>query len=556
MSLRKLLNWKSALIYTHRWVGIVLTLVFVIWFFSGIVFIYYRMPALAAEERLQRMEPLNLAALQVTPSEAAAAAGLTSPTRVRVAMDNGRPLYRIQAGSEWRMVYADTGEVRRGMDREEALALIRRFAPEHAATLTYDTRLTDSDQWTLQSVIRGTMPMHRLKMNDAAGTEYYVSEETGEPVLQTTTAGRFWGYLGPVLHWLYFPPLRRNAEFWNSFVVWSSLIGTVMCAMGIVVGIWRYSLSRRFRLRGEHSHTPYASWMKWHHYAGLVFGLFGCTWAFSGALSLNPFTFLEATPATKAYREAATGGPIDLAPLTVERIRAAAAAVAASFAPKELDFFQFRGEPYFVAYRPPAPGMPGPWRNSGIGDATTLFIPAERVMVSALRPEAGTFNGFDRELMPRVAQAAMPGVPVQDSTWLSEYDAYYYDQKGRKPLPVLRVRYADPQETWLYLDPSRGVIASRLERATRWDRWLYHGLHSLDFPFMYYRRPLWDIVVILLSIGGIAISVTSALPAYRRLIKHGRRWFGLPATIAPRAPLPARPPARPTATARQQLNEP
>jgi hypothetical protein len=114
-------------------------------------------------------------------------------------------------------------------------------------------------------------------------------------------------------------------------------------------------------------------------------------------------------------------------------------------------------------------------------------------------------------------------VPINESIWLNEYDAYYYSHTGAKPLPVLRIRYADAPATWLYLDPQRGVIASRLERASRWNRWLYHGFHSLDFPFLYYRRPLWDLVVIVLSIGGIAISVTSALPAWRRLVRHSRR---------------------------------
>jgi hypothetical protein len=121
---------------------------------------------------------------------------------------------------------------------------------------------------------------------------------------------------------------------------------------------------------------------------------------------------------------------------------------------------------------------------------------------------------------------------------LNEYDAYYYSQEGTKRLPVLRIRYADPQQTWLYLDPAHGVIASRLERASRWNRWLYHGFHSLDFPFMYYKRPLWDIVVIVLSVGGIAISVTSGLPAWRRLVRHARRVRGTPGP-AGRVPLPA-----------------
>jgi hypothetical protein len=528
VTVAKLLDWRKALIYTHRWVGIVLTIVFVVWFFSGIVFMYVGMPTLPAEERLLRMAPLDVSRVAIPPAEAAARAGLDSPSRVRMAMHDGRPVYRLQSGSDWRMVYADTGEPLRGMSADEAMALMRRFVPEHASTLAYDRRLTDSDQWTLQSVIRNNMPMHRIALGDEAGTEYYVSEKTGEPVIRTTASGRFWGYLSAVLHWLYFTPLRRHAEFWNSFVVWSSLIGTVMCAMGIVIGIWRYSLSGRFRLRGVRQHTPYSAWMKWHHYAGLIFGFFACTWALSGALSLNPFPFLRGTPTTAAYREAATGGPIDLTPLTVDRLRAAAAAIGRSFTPKEIDFFQFLGEPYLIAYLPPTPAEAPPWRNASISDATSLNIDRQHVMVSVLRPEAGTFSGFDRERMWEVAKAAMPGVPIEDAVWLGEYDAYYYSQKGTKNLPVLRVRYDDPQRTWLYLDPERGVIASRLERTSRLNRWLYHGFHSLDFPFMYYKRPLWDIVVILLSLGGIAISVTSALPAWRRLVRHARAWAQIP----------------------------
>ena len=122
-----------------------------------------------------------------------------------------------------------------------------------------------------------------------------------------------------------------------------------------------------------------------------------------------------------------------------------------------------------------------------------------------------------------IAREAMPGVPIQDQTWLHEYDNYYYSRDSVRPLPVLRVRYADAQSTWLYLDPHRGSI-SRYERLGRLNRWLYHGLHSLDFPFMYYRRPLWDIVVIVLSIGGIALSATTLWPAFRRLLRHCRHW--------------------------------
>lgn len=522
MHVRKLLDWRKVLIYAHRWTGMALTVLFVIWFVSGVVFVYVGMPALPAEERLKRIEPLDLSNLRVTPSQAAARLALASPpSRVRVGMHDSRPVYRFQAGPGWRMVFADTGQPLDSLGSDAAMAVLRRYVPEHARTIRYQTRLVDADQWTLQGVIRSNMPMHRIALGDEAGTEYYVSERTGEPVLRTTASGRFWGYLGAVLHWLYFTPLRRHNEVWNSFVVWTSLAGTVMCAMGIFIGVWRYSISGRFRLRREPSHTPYAGWMRWHHYVGLVFGLFACTWALSGALSLTPFAFLQAKPPTRAQRDAVTGGPIDLTPLTIERIRAAASAVNRSFAAKELDFFQFRGEPYFIAYAPPSQSESPPWRNSDIAAATALNIDRSFVMVSVLRPDAGVFRSFERQTMWDVAKAAMPNVPVEDAAWINEYDAYYYSQEGAKPLPVLRVRYGDAHRTWLYLDPQRGSM-TRLERSSRWNRWLYHGFHSLDFPFLYYKRPLWDIVVIVLSIGGVAISVTSALPAWRRILRWSR----------------------------------
>src|SRR4051794_27487508 len=153
----KLLDWRKALIYTHQWSGIVLTAVFVVWFASGVIFVYVGMPTLPAEERLQRMEALDLTRLLVTPTEAAARAGLTAVSRVRIATSGGRPVYRLQSAAGWRMVYGDTGAPLEGLTAQQALVLMQRFVPEHGRTLRHQERLTDADQWTLQSVIRSNM---------------------------------------------------------------------------------------------------------------------------------------------------------------------------------------------------------------------------------------------------------------------------------------------------------------------------------------------------------------------------------------------------------------
>ena len=341
--------------------------------------------------------------------------------------------------------------------------------------------------------------------------------------MKTDRRGRVWGYVSAVLHWTYFTWLRRDGPLWQQIVAWGALAGAMMCVLGMVVGFIRLRVRARYRLRSGLSHSPYAGWMKWHHYSGLVFGLVTITWAFSGAMSLGrPFPSLRNRPQTAEQRWAVPGTPLDLEQLTLERIHAGIAAFAPSFAPKEIDVLQFRGEPYFVAHRPPEPYS----YEEEIGANEGRYeAPREHLIVSALRPDRGTFSRFADERMWDVAKAAMPGVPMRDATWLQEYDAYYYDKDGRRPLPVLRVRYADAESTWLYLDPNLGTMMKQ-DRGARWNRWLYHGLHNLDFPFLYYKRPLWDIVVILLSIGGTLLSASTLVPTWRRLRKHARRLRG------------------------------
>jgi hypothetical protein len=514
-------DWRRVLIYTHRWLGIAGCLVFLVWFVSGIVMLYERMPRLTAEERLSRIEPLDPSKLLV-PLERAARAAEVTPDRVRVGMAGDRPVYRLRAEGHWTAVFADTGEVLRGLSAREGTAIVARFAPEHAATLSTAARLEEPDQWTLDGGLPRFLPMHRVALGDAAGTDMYVSERTGEVVMKTTARGRIWGYVGSVLHWTYFTPFRQRRELWRYSIIYVALIGCVMCLSGLVVGVWRFSPAGRFRLKRERSHSPYAGLMWWHHYAGLLFGLFSFTWALSGALSLTPWDWVPSTSPTSQQLAAITGGPLRLEQVSIGRLRSAAAAIASSFVPKELEILQFQGEPFVMAYRAPAAAEAGQWTNPEISAFESATLVIEHRLVWAAAPERGSFTHFDDRAIAEVSRLSMPGVAIEDATWLNAPDNYYYDRWAARSLPVLRVRYVDPQRTWLYLDPQHGQIVLKEERLTRANRWLYNGLHSLDFPFLYNRRPVWDIVVVGLSLGGIALSVTTMWPAWRRLRRRAR----------------------------------
>jgi hypothetical protein len=534
--IKRLFDWRSWLVYSHRWMGIAGCVLFVAWFFSGIVMMYARMPTLAGEERLARAAALDLSTVTLSPADAAKIAG-ASGTTVQVAMFQDRPVYRFSGGgrngrtSGGRVVFGDTGEVFKGIELDEAEAAARRFEPQHVGPLRHDGYLTEPDQWTLQA--RAQMPMHRFALDDEAGTKLYVSEVTGDVVLRTTAQERFWGYLGPVFHWVYFTPLRQNGPLWTEFVIWSSLIGSLMCASGLVWGLLRFSPTSRFRLKRVSAHSPYAGWMKWHHYAGLVFGLVSLTFVYSGLLSMGPFNWFQPVGGrARQQREAPGRQGQGLGAVSLERLRAAQAAMVRSFAPKSLEVMTFQGEMFWAADRAPALADADRWRSPSLMPRRPR-PQLERLYVSVARPEAGTFRSFPREAMADIASTTMPGVPVEDEVWLDAFDGYYYDPSGTRPLPVLRVRYADPQRTWLYLDPARGAVVQRSEEITRLRRWLYQGLHSLDFPFLYYRRPLWDIVVIGLSIGGLVLSATTMMPAWRRLVRLTRR--GVARVTRPRA---------------------
>ena len=111
----------------------------------------------------------------------------------------------------------------------------------------------------------------------------------------------------------------------------------------------------------------------------------------------------------------------------------------------------------------------------------------------------------------------MRGAEPADAAWLTDYDAYYYDRTGGRRLPALRVKFNDPDATWLYLDATDGSIVLAEVRGSRAERWLYQGLHSLDFPWLYQSPPVWYLVIIGLSLGGVAFSVTSVVIAWRVL---------------------------------------
>jgi len=102
---------KRSLIVVHRWLGVVLSLVFLVWFASGIGMMYWTYPTVTARDRIERAAVLDPATIKLSPEEAwKATAADDPPAQIRLNTFDGRPVYRYGGRGGQQIVYADTGE--------------------------------------------------------------------------------------------------------------------------------------------------------------------------------------------------------------------------------------------------------------------------------------------------------------------------------------------------------------------------------------------------------------------------------------------------------------
>jgi uncharacterized iron-regulated membrane protein len=494
---------RRLLILSHRYLGIALSLLAIMWFATGITMMYVGgMPSLTPQLRLDRLPELDLSRVTLSPSEAAEKAGGGGRAQLLTVMN--RPAYRI-AGTT---VFADTGELFDEATLRQSRTIASRFMDLPEDRITHVARLTRTDQWTLGQ--SRDLPLHKFRVADEAATELYVQPRTGEVVTLTTRKSRGLAWISTIPHWLYFAALRDNQPLWYRTVVWTSGAVCVLAVLGLLLGFTQFRRTRPFNLSKA---IPYSGWMRWHYVTGVVFGVFTLTWAFSGMLSMEPFEWTNAE-GINVPRNALSGGPVDL-----DRFAAmepsAWTRVTAGRAIKEVDFVRIQDDHYYVVRLAPEDleaqkreRLHQPYYVTGRAEPDRLLVAAD-----TLEARSGPFS--TESLVARL-EDAVPDAPIVESAMLDEYDSYYYSRRRQTPLPVLRVKFADPAQTWVYIDPEMGQVLSTVPKLARVERWAYNGLHSLDFSFWYQSR-LWDVGMIALLLGGLATSCLGFAMGVKRL---------------------------------------
>lgn len=449
------------------------------------IMIYVPFPSLSEEDRFAAGEKVDIDAIAISPSEALSKQAHSLANRLRLINVAGRPAYVIHANAQALVgIYADDGASVAPLSAETAQQIGEYFT---GATIKRLDPAVIFDQWIVHQQFDLYRPFYRLHIADTQQTVLYISQKTGEIMQQTNSSERRWNTVGAIVHWIYPTIIRKHWALWDQLVWWLSLIGICGVTLGLYLGIVRLR-----RVRNEKSFglaSPFTGLMRWHHILGLGIGIFVFTWIVSGWLSMDHGRLFSAPDPTQTQINAFKGMSVhDVAArisLLTKHILADA---------NELEYTALAGQPLLIM-------------KNATGEH--LFAHDQSNNLQTYRPNSSDVS--------RGVAAAWPDFPITDMTLISQDDQYAHLREGSLGKDVMRIVFSDPKATWVHVDLNSARIVTVMDRSRRVYRWLFNGLHSLDFPGLVNRRPLWDITILGLLSLGLCFSVTGVVIAYRRL---------------------------------------
>lgn len=265
------MSWRRLLLL-HRWLSIPLAVLVGIWLVSGAVMLFVPRPALTPAEALGMSSPLRASQIKVSPWEAWQRLGLPGhPESLRLVNYGDRPTYLFLVQGSWRASLADGSGPLPRLDANQAghqaMAMTGR-RPQRVEAV-------ERDLWAMTGATRAHRPLWRVDLEGPGGLSLYLSQATGEPVLDTWRKERAWNYLGSIPHWLYITPLRLRTGLWSQTVLWSSALATLAVMFGLLLGI-------KLLRQPSRGFSPYRHpWRRAHHLAGLCAAGFLLAWLVS-----------------------------------------------------------------------------------------------------------------------------------------------------------------------------------------------------------------------------------------------------------------------------------
>lgn len=475
----------------HKILGLLLSILFLMWFLSGIVMIYHSFPKVSKQLKQEKQKVLtdSLPALQHLTGS------LPEGNKIRslsVDMYLDRPVFHVRGKDLQVDIYADSLKKVEVPDYNTIVQIAVQWCP--ASIIRVDT-VREPDQWIPFGYLKNEFPVYKFIYDDNESHELYIASKTGNILQFTDRQQRVWAWLGAIPHWVYFTALRQNQPAWINFMKWSSGLGAIMCIAGMWLGIQVYYRNRRNGLR-----SPYRNrWFRWHHISGVIFGVFAITFVFSGLVSLIDLPSWMKKSTQNVPRHGMRGGN-EVMPLQDYTLDYRTA-MAALNSVKSVEWTAYQQHPYYRV-------------QTDEGEVNIDASRADTVLHFVLTEE-----------MIRKAVSDLHGDSVNYTIdLLAEYDKDYFSRKGSLPLPVYRVIVDDDLHTRHYFD-TRTLLHRQVNDDGRLRGLLYSGFHSLNFKFLADRPVLWNIVMYILLLGGTFLSFTGCVLTVKWLIRKIKKCF-------------------------------
>lgn len=473
-----------SLVFIHRWLGIIVGIVLLLWCLSGFVMMYVQYPELNDQQHHQILANISLDDCCQLP-ETDYMEGDTVDY-FAIEMLSGSPILRLGWFSNDEIgIDIKKGEWLNEITKNHAqqIAAIFKNQQQINGDLEYRGAIYN-DQWTVYSKYNSHRPLHYFAANDDAGTEWYISSTSGEIMQITTGSQRFWNWFGSVTHWIYFTRIRENTVIWSQIVIWLTIIGIFLTVIGIYLGIKQFKFKTDIPVR-----SPYKAWGLWHHYIGLIFGLFTLTWVVSGLFSMNPWGALEGS----GYQTEAV--QISGQPIPWSGIKSFLNRLADRSLPDDLvrlEVTTLLGELNLV----------GHYSNRE----------SERLDIDTFSHET-----ISQQLLDRISEKLRPDVGIMQASMIDNDDTYYYSHHELKTFPAYRVIIDDAEQTRYYLNTLNGTIMEKIDSNRKWYRWLFQSLHRGDFSVFFRSRPVWDFFMLFLLTGVTIVSATGCYMGMKRI---------------------------------------
>ncbi len=472
------------LLLVHRYVGIAIGLLVLLWCLSAFVMMYVQFPQLSEREQLAALPVLDtehcckfdVAALSSSPEIMGFVIdSLASQPVLRVRIRDGYSRsFDLVTGTEILAIDEETA-------RRQAISYFTQAGISNSARLL---SIVDRDQWTVAGNYDPLRSFYLFAANDAQASRIYISEINGIPVQDTTRYERGWNWVGSVIHWIYPTILRKHVGTWAQVVIWTTLISLFLVVVGIYLGI------RQFRVQRDGGFSPYKGMALWHHYTSLIFGVLTLTWLLSGLFSMTPWG-LFASEGASAERQAIQGMTISASDLS----------------------FMLESLPVVTLPKNTVRIRSAPYD----GDFAVLALGTDNA-VSRLHGHSLDADPLDDEDWSRLPALLAPESDVIEAGWITKDDEFYFSHHEKVELPVYRIIVDDAEHTRYYHHRKSAELIRKVDAGARGFRWWFHALHRGDFATLSQKRPLWDFIMLPLLIGVTIGAITGVYLGFRRLI--------------------------------------